>query len=367
MRRAILPLFFILLGVLVWAESPPPLPSVYWGTVSSSCSLDGGRIYAVVNGDIRGQLPLVEMNEHYYKFGGPGSDENSLIISISPEENGVTTVEFNLCISNRCVTLGQDLLVEDQWKELNFEVNFDTCSLLYPQTQENNTIHEANQLETNLTTPRVEANKEENRGTVAEIREVNEILTTPTTEVEVNIGTEVIDKISISTETPVSHIYARIVVLRTPPVQKKPEGSVIRYLSISLSPDVEEKVREVTVYFRVPVSDVSNPGDVRLAHFKDNEWKIEHTRYLGREGGYYRFSASISSFSYFAVIEVSNKTTKPSEEQPTITSTQENGNEEKPKTIQLTGPTSKEGESSVWTVLLLLVVLVALVPLLRRR
>ena len=76
--------------------------------------------------------------------------------------------------------------------------------------------------------------------------------------------------------------------------------SVIKYLNFTVSNDT---TGSYTISFKVPVSAVTNPSNVFLYHFVNNDWTQLPTTYLGTDGSFDYYEATTPSFSMFMIME----------------------------------------------------------------
>ncbi len=310
-------LFLLLLISLAAALTPPILPAGYYGYLHTSCSLTNPKLQAVVGGEVRAEVELVKISSGLYAFGGPGRQTSTLLVSLTEEENG-GTVKFRVCDNGQCFDVGEDNLISDAWKELNLTLT--TCPTVATGAGVEEGVGGGGG---GALPPPQEQKEEENKITVPkeiveEVVEGHVEINKPTRTLEIKVPERkeanrpekpivAVEKIKVVTKRPVSgHSHARIIILKRRPPKIKPprKAKVIKYLDVSVDEKTKKLAQTLRISFKVKKTAVTNPLNVRLAHYLENEWKLEPTFYVGEENDYYKFEARVSTLSYFAVVEI---------------------------------------------------------------
>jgi len=130
-------LFFLLLllPVALAAENVPSLPGLYWGDVNAACDLKklapGVVLRAEYNGAVLDSIALSSEGNNLFRFGGPSSSNDKLLVSGIPEG-----ADFNLALYYSSnvgpLVIGSEDYNAGEVKYLYLELNSSQCSSLFP-------------------------------------------------------------------------------------------------------------------------------------------------------------------------------------------------------------------------------------------
>jgi len=133
--KRLLPFFLLLLPVALAAEKIPALPGLYWGDVNATCDLKklapGVTVRAEYNGAVLDSIALSSEGNNLFRFGGPSSSDDKLLVSGIPEG-----ADFNLALYYSSnvgpLVIGSEDYNAGEVKYLYFELNSSQCSSLFP-------------------------------------------------------------------------------------------------------------------------------------------------------------------------------------------------------------------------------------------
>ncbi len=126
-------LFLFFTVPLVFAQQVPILPAVYKGYINSACNINGAKLQAYINNELRGETIIYCQNNICWYGSIKGLQYADLAVSGKPEENGTAIIEFYVYINGNKVKLDKtDIFVSGQVKILNFTVTSEQCNILFP-------------------------------------------------------------------------------------------------------------------------------------------------------------------------------------------------------------------------------------------
>ncbi len=134
MRNASIFLFVLLffIGSSYSQLSTPSLPAVYKGKINTLCEINGFSIIGYIDNEERGRTNIYCDSTACWYGGIKNIYEKDLVIEGYENENNIKKISFNVCGDNLCVTIGEDTFVSGNVKILNFSIDKNDCSLLFP-------------------------------------------------------------------------------------------------------------------------------------------------------------------------------------------------------------------------------------------
>ena len=165
--------------------------------------------------------------------------------------------------------------------------------------------------------------------------------------VRLKIGVLGIESLDITTMNDIYRANFLIAKARSDNIQKL-DGDVLLHFAILTDIDNSD-LKKAKIKFKVNASLVDDVRDIALYHLIDDKWVEERTYYNRRQGKYIIYSAVISGFSEFAVVNKRKHKTEKAEPIPTPINTpvQENKVEEKKVETPEPAETSAKPETKV--------------------